>query len=48
MYGAVGKKTSELFGKSDAYEYYHLANDLGLLIVAIDSVYSGRSNQLLR
>ena len=45
MYGAVGKKTSQLFDKGDTFEYYHLANDLGLLIVAIDSVYRGRHNQ---
>jgi len=46
MYGEVGKAASQLFTKKDAIEYYHLANEMGLLMVTIDVVYSGHANQL--
>jgi HEPN domain-containing protein len=46
MYGAVGKTASQLFTKKDAIEYYHLANEMGLLIVTIDLVYSGHADLL--
>jgi hypothetical protein len=46
MYGEVGKTASQLFTKKDAIEYYFLANEMGLLMVTIDVVYSGHANQL--
>jgi len=46
MYGEVGKTASQLFTKKDAIEYYHLANEMGLLIVTIDAVYSRHADLL--
>jgi HEPN domain-containing protein len=46
MYGEVGKTASQLFTKKDAIEYFHLANEMGLLMITIDVVYSGHADLL--
>lgn len=46
MYGVNGKTASQSYKKEDAIVYYQLANELSLLVLIIDIVYSGHANIL--